>query len=56
MAANHVYTQPVTDYFTSIPMKYEQKILETIHWSVIDCLPKEEVLPQMPIAGYPSHA
>jgi len=27
MAAHHVYTQPVTDYFTAIPMKYEQKIL-----------------------------
>ena len=36
MAAHHVYTQPVTDHFMANPMKYEQKILETIHWGVID--------------------
>ena len=41
MAAHHIYTQPVTDYFTAIPMKYEQKILETIHWGVIDGEPRE---------------
>jgi hypothetical protein len=53
MAANHIYTQSVTDYFVSIPMKYEQKILETIHWGVIDCLPKEEVLPKCRLQGIP---
>ena len=46
MAANHVYTQPVNDYFMSIPLKYEQKILETIFWSVIGGKPIEDIRPR----------
>jgi hypothetical protein len=54
MAAHHVYTQSVTDYNSSIPMKYEQKILETIYWGVIDGEPKEDVRPKCQLPGIPA--
>ncbi len=53
MAAHHVYTQPVTDYFTAIPIKYEQKILETIHWGVIGGNSREDVRPKCQLPGIP---
>ncbi len=60
MAARHIYSQPVTDYNSSIPLKYEQKILETIFWSVVGGKAKEEIkskchfqeIPQIPEAVF----
>jgi hypothetical protein len=54
MAAHHIYTQPVTNYFMSIPMQCEQKILETIHWGVIDGEPKTDVKPKCFFHGIPA--
>jgi hypothetical protein len=54
MAANHVYTLPVIDYNSSIPLKYEQKILETIHWGVIDGEAKEDVCLKCRLPGIPA--
>jgi hypothetical protein len=53
MAANVKYTQPVIDYMSAIPMKYEQEILETLNYGISDGLSKEEIKPQLYFTGVP---
>jgi hypothetical protein len=53
MAANVIYTQPVNDYFSAIPMRYKQEILETLKLGITDGLSKEELRPQLYFPGIP---